>query len=188
MVVFFGYDPRREMAYDTLSRYFQDPLLYKTNKKYKDPSKDGLLDVYGIRVQSYLLKDKRFVIAMVLQNDSIQVGEPVKLSSLKWQVLQIRSLTDDDPDLDPLPLFTYEIDRDLLNSYKLFRTEMTDDVTSYSVSSDLPIVVHLLHRKKGPYEYSEEGTLLAAVETYQTILCMKPVDEQNLAQSFLGSY
>ena len=182
MVVFFGYDPRVEMVYGRLIQYFQDPVLYKTSKEYTESRQP--LDVYAVRVESMLLKDRRFLIAMVPVDASVPVGTGRRMSTLRWRVLQARSLMEEDPHLDPLPVMQYEVNRELLQDITLQREDMNDDVTTYRVEPPLPIKIHLLHKKKGPYEYSAEGNLLAAVETYQTLVCMDDRDAQELQQEF----
>jgi len=182
MVVFFGYDPRVEMIYARLIQYFQDPVLYKTSKDYAESKQP--LDVYAVRVESMLLKDRRFLIAMVPVDPAVPVGTGQRLSTLRWRVFQARSLIEEDPHLDPLPVMQYEVQRELLQDISLHREDMNDDLTTYRVHPPLPIKVHLLHKKKGPYEYSAEGSLLAAVETYQTLVCLDERDAQGLQQDF----
>lgn len=179
MVVFLGYDPRKQFVYDTLIRYFQDPVLYKIESRTPE---DGT-DVFAVRMESYLLKERRFLIVMVDTDPSIPYGHPRRLSELAWKVLQTRNITEEDEQLDRLPSVHYDIYRDAFEGYGLHVDHCTDDVTSYEVRPSLPLKVHLLHRKKGKFEYSDQGTILAAIETYQTLLCIIP--DPDLSHDFL---
>lgn len=180
MVIFLGYDPRRQYVYDTMVKYFQDPVMYKVQSKNSEENSD----MFGVRIESYLLKDRRFLIVMVPKDDSVPYFHPKKLSDLMWTVLQTRNLVEEDEILDRLPAIRYEIKRDAFEGYMIRCENATEEVTSYEVQPHLPIKVHLLHRKKGKFEYSENGTILAAIETFQTLLCMLPPTD--LSEEFLG--
>jgi len=169
MVIFLGYDPRKQFVYDTMVRYFQDPVLYKV------PSKDtggNVSDMYAVRIETNLMKERRFLIVMVRPEPDQPMGRAQRLSELMWTVLQTRNLTEEDQAFDHLPVIRYDIQRDMFEGYIIRCDTSTDEITSYHVEPHLPIKVHLLHRKKGRYEYSDQGTILAAVETYQTLLVM----------------
>lgn len=154
--------------------------MYKVQSKNSEENSD----MFGVRIESYLLKDRRFLIVMVPKDDSVPYFHPKKLSDLMWTVLQTRNLVEEDEILDRLPAIRYEIKRDAFEGYMIRCENATEEVTSYEVQPHLPIKVHLLHRKKGKFEYSENGTILAAIETFQTLLCMLPPTD--LSEEFLG--
>ena len=184
MVMFLGYDPHVELLYEKMKEYFQDPVFFKISKSYVDKGVE--YDVYAVRIESLLLKDRRFLIAMVRPDPGVPTGSGKKLSELRWWVMQMRSLVEEDPDMDGIPPIKYEIKRELIQDIRLFREDMNDEVTTYRVDPDFPMTVHLLHKKKGPYEYAEEGNLLAAVETYQTLLCLKERNNSDLEKDFFS--
>lgn len=181
MVVFLGYDPRRQYVYDTIVGYFQDPVLYKIPSR--DPESSPSLDMYGVRIESFLLKERRFLIVMVQGDPQVAYGEARRLSELFWTVIQTRNLTEQEESLDRLPAVRYEIRRDAFEGYALRIESSTDEVTTYRVAPSLPIKIHLLHKKKGRFEYADQGTILAALETYQTLLCFESHDD--LAAQFV---
>jgi len=164
MVVFLGYDPRRDFIYDTIAGYFQNPSMVKI-----PPREETGMDLFAVRVSSMLLKDRRFLFVLAPPDATMPFGTVQPLRSIQWEVLQARSVVDDD-DLAMLPVMKYDIRRDAFRDYRLIMDNGTEDWTSYRVQPLLPIRVHLLHRKKGRHEYSTEGTIVAAIETYQTIL------------------
>lgn len=181
MVVFLGYDPRRQYVYETIVQYFQNPVLYKIPSR--DPDSSSALDMYGIRIESFLLKERRFLIVMVQADPQIPHGHARPLSELFWTVLQTRNLTEEEGSLDRLPAVRYEIRRDSFEGYALRIESSTDEVTTYRVAPPLPMKIHLLHKKKGRFEYADQGTILAAIETYQTLLCFESQDD--LAAQFV---
>lgn len=162
--VFLGYDPRRDFIYDTIAGYYQNPSMIKI-----PPREETGMDLFAIRVSSMLLKDRRFLFVLCPPDPTIPVGSRLPMRSIQWEILQARSIVDDD-DLASLPVMKYDIQRNAFKDYRLIRDNGTDDWTSYRSSPSLPLIIHLLHRKKGRHEYSAEGTIVAALETYQTIL------------------
>lgn len=141
------------------------------------PREETGMDLFAVRVSSMLLKDRRFLFVLAPPDPAIPIGTARPLRSIQWEVLQTRSVMDDD-DLAMLPVMKYDLRRNAFKDYRLLMDNGTDDWTSYRVQPTLPIRVHLLHRKKGRHEYSAEGTIVAALETYQTILSL--TDSDNL--------
>lgn len=176
MVVFLGYDPRKQYIKESLANYFQDPVLYKIPSKNPEIG----MDMYAIRIESFLLKERRFLIVLVARDPTVPYGHPTRLSGLEWTVLQTRHLSEEDDALDRLPAVQYEVRRTLFDGYVLRAEDSTEDITSYRVEPSLPLRVHLLHRKKGRFEYADAGTILSAIETYQTLLCIVQTDDTSL--------
>lgn len=180
MVVFLGYDPMRDFIYRTITDYFQDPVLVKTRTK---SHVDGM-DMYVGQSVSYLLKERRFLLVMVTRADDIPYGTASRLSRLMWKTLQTRVIVDDDEFIDPVREFSYDVRREAFHGYTLSRVDTTDDWTQYRVDPYLPLTVFLFHKKKGAFEYSPTGTLVAALETFQTLLVLESSSPTTLSHVF----
>ena len=116
--------------------------------------------MYGVKINISLGIEFRYILAFV-EKDLNQVGQPKDFKDLKWIVLQTRTLEDDYniPIHDYIPRRLAELD----STIKLLDTNY-----NYTVEK-LPIKITLIP-KTGGMEYHSSGTLLSAIETYQTII------------------
>lgn len=158
MTTFFS--PEKEYIYDILSEYYDNPLLYKIK------SENGV-SIFGIQLPSLLLNEKRFLI--VTFNGSIY--EQQRLRNIPWTTLQVRTLTNNN-EYNNLPIFKYKVKRFAVYNEPLKVITRTKDITHYK-TKELPIEVSLLHTKGLEYEYPNEGTLISALETFQTVIKLK---------------
>ena len=152
-IIDIGYDPRKEEIYTIFGKYFNFPKMVKI-KDVKNYS------MYGVKINISLGIEFRYILAFV-EKDLNQVGQPKDFKDLKWIVLQTRTLEDDYniPIHDYIPRRLAELD----STIKLLDTNY-----NYTVEK-LPIKITLIP-KTGGMEYHSSGTLLSAIETYQTII------------------
>ena len=91
-----------------------------------------------------------------------------ELKKLSWVSLQTRTLADkhDLPSHDYRPRAIGSLNK------KIVRVEKTSKASTYRCEG-LPVAVTLLHTKNDTdSEYQQYGTLISALETYQTIITM----------------
>jgi hypothetical protein len=153
-----NYDPRKDQIYTSFAEYFENPTM----TKIKDVQNYSM---YMTKIHALLGIEYRYIIAFVYKDNSA-IGTTSPLIDLRWQSLQTRGLQED----HNIPPQSY-IPRKLPSINK--RITLTHrDPNQYVYSTEsLPIVVTLLPSSKNKgIEYSQTGTLVTALETYNTIL------------------
>ena len=91
-----------------------------------------------------------------------------KLKDTSWLTLQLRTLENDDGFFN-LPLNNNSVKREEKYFLPLQVSSRDNQITVY-LCSKAPIQVSLLHTKGIEYEYPNDGNLVSALETYQTII------------------
>lgn len=157
-------DPGKETLYQLIVEYYGDPDLIKIRN-------DQEFSLYGIQMPCLLLNERRYLI-LLCPLDVVSLGKKIRMSDLRWVSLQSRSLTDEK--LRTLPVLeNFVIKRDPKFEVPLRVKTRSHRVTSYTAVA-YPIEVSLLHQRNMEFEYPDEGTLVGALETYQTILQWVP--------------
>lgn len=146
--------PDKIRFYQWLSRYYQDPLFQKT-----EDSPD--FSIYRVRLLS-LLNEYRYLVVFVLR-DSRPIGHTCRLSELSWFNFQARVLDD----YQDIVTHEHTIRQD--HDFRILLKQRYEEYTSYS-AIEFPVIVSLLHKHKNLYEYPDQGTMISALETFQTIL------------------
>lgn len=152
-------NPEKDYTYKLIASYFDNPTTKKINKD------DSKFSIYMAKFPCLLLNEQRYLVAVV-PKDNFPPGHFERLDNLRWVSLQVRNLTEPHPDL---PLHNYEQKQDDIYD-KAITIESRSKQISVYVVEDLPLKISLLHTKGFEYEYPNEGTLVAALETFRTIL------------------
>jgi hypothetical protein len=127
---------------------------------------DGVeYSVYGVQLPCMLLNEKRYLIALC-PFDVVSIGRKKSLKDLKWVSLQARALSDES--LYSLPVHSYSIKNEHKYLVPLHIYHRSQKISTYRDTSNLE--VSLLHQRNTEYEYPDHGTLVSAIETFQTIL------------------
>ncbi len=152
-------DNMLEILYTNLDIYFNHPIMFKT-KDTNDYS------VYMCKLYCLLSKHCRYIIAIVL-NDGHPLKTQQKLKNLKWVSLQTRTLKDQ----HDLPSHNYQPSKSNFINKNIIRVEISDKKSTYKCK-DLPIEILLLHKQEKDHntEYQNDGTVVAALETFETII------------------
>ena len=162
------YNPERDEIYSLLAKYFGNPEI----TKMKDVENYSM---YICKIYAVLGIEFRYIIAFVLK-DEFPVGNKTSLFDLPWISLQTRTLTDD----HVLYQHTYIPSKFGKINSKIRLIMQDEKQYKYSVDN-LPIFITLLPKQKtrnwermnennASLEYSREGSLMGALETYQTII------------------
>lgn len=152
------FDPIKDQFITSIDTYLNHPILTKI-KNVNNHS------IYMVKTYCLLSNYCRYIIALVPE-DNNNVGIKIKLNSLNWVSIQTRTL-EDRHDIDSHS-YNPKMDGPLATPIK--RTDITNDMSTYSCDF-FPIKVHLLHKKKDlQSEYQPNGNLISAIETFQTII------------------
>jgi hypothetical protein len=156
-----GFDPIKTHVYDLFTEYFNNPVM----TKIKDI---GEYSMYMTRIHAMLGNATRYLVAFVSKND-LSIGKTDNLTNLQWVSIQTRTL--EDVHKIPSHLYTARKFKPFMDKIKL--TSQDEEQTVYN-TPNLPLIVTLLHtRKDNVYQYQPSGTIVSALETYQTIINFK---------------
>lgn len=156
-------DPIRDNVYSLFVEYFTNPSMTKI-KDVDDYS------MYISKVYAILGIEYRYIIVFV-PKDNKPFNTVDLLSNLKWVSLQTRSLTDN----HSLSYHSYIPKRLASLDKKITLLRKDNNQYLYNVEA-LPITIILLPKnieKNVNQEYSPSGTVVTAMETYQTIVTFK---------------
>lgn len=151
------FEPGKEKMYQAFDDYFNHPTMVKIKNVHGH-------SMYMSKTYCLLGNECRYIVAFV-QQDMIPIRAKESLATLKWVSLQTRTL----PDNHNLPPHGYQPKRIGPLNVLITRTNVTDEASTYSCQ-DFPVTITLLHTKKCSKEYQDRGNIIAALETYQTIV------------------
>ena len=152
------YLSKKSKIYQLLIDYFKNPIFTKIkNTNYNS--------IYMAKIRSLLLTEGRYLVVLAPINNN-PLGSKKSLRDLKWESFQTRTLEGKYNILS----HEYESRSDDKYNIPISITKRDKEISTYKCD-ELNVTVSLLHKKKNNlYEYSERGTILAALETYQTII------------------
>ena len=153
------FEPDLDLMYKAFVNYFKDPVMVKIKNVDK-------YSMYMIKNYCLLSKECRYMVALV-PKDGYDVGYKQSLSNLRWVSFQTRTL-DADHDLPP---HSYNPIRGGPLDVEIVRIKTDEKASTYSCKK-FPFTVTLLHTKNNLNEYTEKGTIVTALETFQTIVAL----------------
>ena len=152
------YDPDKDNLYDMFTEYFKNPVMTKIKNVDK-------FSMYISKLYCLLSKECRYLILFVTL-DYNGVSSKQTLDKLRWESLQTRTLTDQ----YEIQSHGYEpVAKGPLTAV-IERIKVDKEASTYSCSK-FNIIVTLLHTEKNNADvYQKKGTVIAALETYNTII------------------
>jgi hypothetical protein len=159
-----NYNIREEQFYDLITNYYDNPTLTKVKNISNSKANSNSFSMYMARIDCLLYTEYRYIVVLI-KEDQNPIGENRELSDLKWISFQTRIL----PERHNVEKFQHVPKKTLYFQPKISMTKRTTSETTYSCQ-DYPIIVTLLHLKKNLIEYSENGTIASALETFKTII------------------
>ena len=150
------YEPDKEYVFTEFSKYFNNPML----RKIKDVD---IFSVYMSKTYCLLTNECRYIVVFVEKDDK-PLDSVEELNVIKWISFQTRTMSDK----HNLPPHNYISTRNTPLMVNITRVNKNKEFSVYSCEK-YPLDVTLLHVKRDD-EYSEKGTLISALETYQTII------------------
>ena len=153
-----GYDPEKENLYEMFTEYFKNPVMTKLKNVEK-------FSMYISKLYCLLSKECRYLIVFIPE-DNNNIGNKQNLESLRWESLQTRTMTEQ-YDIQP---HGYEpVAKGPLTS-KIERVDVDPEASTY-MCEKFKIFITLLHTEKNTADtYQPKGTIIAALETYNTIV------------------
>jgi hypothetical protein len=153
-----AYHPQQDYIYSLLVKYFRNPTMTKIKNQNQ-------FSMYACQIYGLLSNEHRYIIAFThLNNDP--VGTMEHLNDIKWINLQTRTLFE----TMKCNVHTYVPSNDTPLNVGITRKEITKQTSMY-LCNTLPLSIVLLHTAKNDSSsYQNEGTIVAALETYETIL------------------
>ena len=153
-----GYDPTKDNLYKLFAQYFNNPIMTKLKNV------NGY-SMYIAKIYALLGIKHRYIIVFIPE-DNHSIGTQEYLENLHWSSLQTRTLTEE----HLLSPHTYIPSRFPALNKKITLIKYDKKQYVYSVE-DLPLIVTLLPSDKSKgIEYNSSGSLVAALETFQTIV------------------
>ena len=153
------FNPQHDYIYSLLVKYFNNPKLTKI-KDQKDYS------MYACKIYSLLSKQYKYLIVFThLNQDS--VGTMDFLRDMKWVNLQTRVLLEN----MKCNTHSYTPSNDNGLNIAIRRKEILKQSSNYLCPTLPQLSIMLLHNdKKDANSYQNDGTIVAALETYETIV------------------
>ena len=156
------YDPMKEQVYGLFADYFHNPKMIKIKN-------EGKYSMYGCKVHCLLSKQCRYILVFTYQEPS-PIGSTHELKSLEWISFQTRTL---DYDTYKVSEHAYIPKSEGVLKSVINRVDVSDKTSTYHCE-DFPIVITLLHTpKKDRYTYQQRGHVIAALETWETIVTFR---------------
>jgi hypothetical protein len=144
--------------YTMFTNYFNNPIMTKIKNEDK-------YSMYYTKSYCLLSKECRYII-VITDMDDYPLGTENQMKNLKWISLQTRTLFEqyDIKSHGYTPIAQGPL---LAHIYK----EKKDEYATTYICKDLPLVVTLLHtERKNADSYQAKGTIIAALETWETII------------------
>ena len=148
--------PQMEI-YKIISSYFDNPIMTKVKS-------DKGLAFYAVRTTSLMLKDSRYLIAL-LPEDGVPLGQKTPLASLNWVSFQTRTLSED----WKVPIHRYS-DKEEGPWDIPISLHHKDANYNYYYRCRLPIEIELITPRTSFPNYPQTGTIAKALETFQTVI------------------
>jgi hypothetical protein len=151
-------DLEKENIYTLFVNYFDNISLTKVKQQEN-------LGVWMAKINSMLKKGYYYVIALV-EDDDDEIGAIKNLEDVEWTCLQTKNLEE----YHSLPLQGYTIKREDPFNSKIEINKRDQRFSEYTCSKYPSLKITLIHTKNIEYEFSNSGTINAAVETFNTLI------------------
>lgn len=159
-----GYSPHKEKVYKLIENFYDNPKMVKVG----DDSGTGK-SIYACKIFSLLSVDNRYIIA-ITPKDDIPIGFMRWLKDLEWECFQTRSIRDYPHKFKTSHKYTVTTVKKTGEYLTPFYVRSRAKEACEYVSNDLPLLITLLNSGKSIYTFGNEGTLVSALETFNTIL------------------
>ena len=154
----FFSDPSRDIIYHLVDEYYDSPFLVKIKEL------DNGYSMYAVELSCLLLNEKRYLIALC-PTDIYAIGIQRPLKEIRWDSFQSRALSEE---FEGTNKHTYNMKRADKFLLPLKIMERTTSYSKYRMTDNIDVI--LLHTKGLEYEYPNEGNLVSALETFQTVI------------------
>jgi len=153
------FEPDKDNMYKAFDNYFNHPIMFKI-KNINNYS------MYMCKSACLLSNECRYIICFIPEESSA-IGNKEQLSNLRWVSFQTRTLSDK----HNLPSHGYNPIKEGPLNVVIIRTSMCAESSTYKCDA-FPLIITLLN-KKTESDYQPRGTIIAALETYSTIITLQ---------------
>lgn len=154
----FEYEPEKDALMVAITEYFGNPTMVKIEND------DNRYSKYMTKTYCLLSNECQYLIAIV-NDDSMPMGHQQKIEKIPWICFQTRTL----PIRDDIPSHSYEPRRGGELQTLIKRVRKDARTSTYSCDK-FPIEITLLGDGKGGAPYQDDGSIIAALQTFQTII------------------
>ena len=155
------YDPEKNNVYDAFSNYYNNPSLTKI-KNVENYS------MYICKIHALLGNAFRYLIVFIDQ-DTEAIGNKKFLKECEWVSLQTRTFEDN----HKVSVHKYKVKNIFPFNQKINVKSRSENESTYE-SEIFSLTITLLHtRKDSMYQYQPVGTIISALETFQTVINFK---------------
>ena len=151
-------DLNKENIYTVMLDYFGDMQM----TKIKD---ENMYSFYYSKIATLLKNGNRYLIVIV-NRDNNPLDSNLNLSSLQWLCLQTRTLDD----FHNISKQQYTPKKNEIFNSRITIRNRNQNLSEYTSEKFPNVLITLLHVQNVEYEYPNEGTLIAALETFRTII------------------
>jgi hypothetical protein len=151
----------KSQIYQAVSNIYKNFLMTKTTQ-YQT------YGVYKALVESNIHTDMRYLVAIV-ENDNKPLGTEIPLYELNWVSFQTRS-TKNAKEFKQFNMspYSYVLPNKSILHDRITKILETKEKTVYS-TDNLPITIEVIHMNEND-TFTDKGTVIAALELYQTIM------------------
>lgn len=174
-----GYDPTYNQLYNAFVEFFNNehdkepggPLFTKikditTDNYGNERQLKDQYSYYATKTLCYLSNECRYLCVIVSKDDN-DIGEQIRLHNLPWISFQTRVMHSG----IQCGSHTYKAKRGGILSMPINRVSIESDGSYIYTSDNLPVKVTLLPKRNNhDPDYNSQGTIIAALETYNTII------------------
>jgi len=155
------YDPSKNHIFEAFTEYFNNPVLTKI-KNVDNYS------MYLTKIHTLIGNTCRYLILFV-NKDTNFIGYKMNMDKMEWLSLQTRTLEEH----YDVKTHTYIVRKTKELMKKINIQSQNETQSTYTVES-FPLIISILHtRKNNSYQYQSTGTIISALETFQTIINFK---------------
>lgn len=153
----FNYNPIKKEVYDAFVNYYNNPVL----TKIKDAE---IYSVYMSKINSMISSGNRYLVLLIDKNFESN-GTTKYMKDCEWVSLQTRTLTEnhDIKYSEYVPTLKTPLNE------KITLVSRNEKQTLYKCET-FPININMLHPKNNKYKYVNNGTIVSALETFQTVI------------------
>ena len=167
--IFDEYSPINDNMYKIFVDYFSNPTLIKL----KNESNGSM---YACKTICFFNRDCRFIIVFT-QLDTTPIGKEVELKDLNWICLMTRTLPSDTYKIDTSHGYIPAQKGPLTAPIKRISVTKPEPKAPRGASvydcEEFPIIITLLHTvQKNEISYRDRGTIIAALEEWETIITL----------------
>lgn len=154
-------NPNHRYFRNMIDTYYDSPVMQKIRNSNNK-------SIFMCRIASLLLKEKRYLIAICpVDNSDIDSLSPLK--DLTWEIFQTRCLDNEEYTNKDIIKQAYNSKRN--PHIELHRTSKNSEYSIYKpIDTKHNIEITLLNTTQDEYEYPENGSIIACLETFQTII------------------